>query len=50
MCKEEEFGGPTCNLEVLEKLKKLNVAEDANNANDLWKDLDQFKTKKKKNN
>lgn len=50
MCKEEEFGGPTCNLEVLEKLKKLNVAEDANNANALWKDLDQFKTKKKKNN
>lgn len=50
MCKEEEIGGPTCNLEVLEKLKKLNVAEDANNANDLWKDLDQFKTKKKKNN
>ena len=50
MCKEEDFGGPTCNLEVLEKLKKLNAAEDGNNANDLWKDLDQFKTKKKKNN
>ena len=43
MCKEDEVGGPQCNLEVLEKLKKME--EDAKSAetNFIWKGLDQFK-------
>ncbi|MBN9295800.1 MAG: DUF177 domain-containing protein [Filimonas sp.] len=44
MCAEDEIGGPQCNKEVLEKLKKM--AEDAqqtDNSNPIWKDLDKFK-------
>ncbi len=42
-CKEDEVGGPQCNLEVLEKLKKME--EDAKSAetSSIWKGLDQFK-------
>jgi uncharacterized metal-binding protein YceD (DUF177 family) len=42
MCKEEEIGGPNCNLEVLEMLKKMNVAEN-NPGNIVWKGLEKFK-------
>ncbi|HPH90686.1 MAG TPA: DUF177 domain-containing protein [Ferruginibacter sp.] len=51
-CSEEEFGGPKCNKEVLEKLKAMgNDMEAGANANSLWKGLEQFKktTKEKKN-
>jgi uncharacterized metal-binding protein YceD (DUF177 family) len=42
MCKEDEIGGPQCNVEVLEKLKKME--EDAKaSTNTVWKGLDQFK-------
>jgi hypothetical protein len=43
MCKEDEIGGPQCNIEVLEKLRKME--EDAKTAetNSIWKGLDQFK-------
>jgi len=42
-CSDEEMGGPQCNKEVLEKLKQMEVKEEEANANQLWKNLDQFK-------
>jgi len=42
-CSEEEFGGPLCNKEVLEKLKKMESGAKENNSNDLWKGLDKFR-------
>ena len=42
MCKEDEIGGPQCNTEVLEKLKKMEE-EAKNNTSTIWKGLDQFK-------
>ena len=47
MCSLEEMGGPQCNIEVLEKLKAMEVKEEEHNANQLWKGLDQFKKEKK---
>ena len=42
MCREDEMGGPQCNVEVLEKLRKME--EDAvKDNNPLWKGLDKFK-------
>lgn len=42
MCKEDEMGGPQCNTEVLEKLRKME--EDAvKDNNPIWKGLDKFK-------
>lgn len=41
MCKEDEIGGPQCNQEVLEKLKKME--EDAKSTNFIWQGLDKFK-------
>jgi uncharacterized metal-binding protein YceD (DUF177 family) len=42
MCKEDEIGGPQCNTEVLEKLKKME--EDAKTSTGaIWKGLEQFK-------
>ena len=42
MCSEEEMGGPQCNKEVLEKLKKMQ--EDVNRENNaLLKGLEKFK-------
>jgi uncharacterized metal-binding protein YceD (DUF177 family) len=43
MCKPEEMGGPQCNQEVLEQLKKMEeqLKKDTNNPG--WKGLDQFK-------
>jgi uncharacterized metal-binding protein YceD (DUF177 family) len=42
MCKPEEMGGPHCNKEVLEMLKKLE-REKSQPANPLWKGLEKFK-------
>lgn len=42
MCKEDEIGGPQCNTEVLEKLKKMEE-EARTSASNVWKGLDQFK-------
>lgn len=47
MCSEEEIGGPNCNKEVLEQLKKMQPEE--HNASALWKGLDQFRKKEKDN-
>lgn len=47
-CSPEEFGGPKCNQEVLEKLKAMEVRDDGANANTIWKGLEQFKKASKK--
>lgn len=49
MCTEEEFGGDKCNKEVLEKLKAMEVKEVENNANAIWKGLENFKNKEDNN-
>ncbi|MEI7964918.1 MAG: DUF177 domain-containing protein [Chitinophagaceae bacterium] len=46
-CKEEEIGGPQCNMEVLNKLKGMETSKPETNANDLWKGLEIFKKAKK---
>lgn len=43
MCKEDEMGGPQCNLEVLEKLKTMEEQARSAETSGLWKGLDQFK-------
>ena len=43
MCKEDEIGGPQCNLEVLDRLKKMEEDAKAAATNTIWKGLDQFK-------
>ena len=43
MCPIEKIGGPQCNLEVLKKLKEMELKHSENNANALWKGLDKFK-------
>ena len=47
-CSEEEKGGPLCNKEVLEKLRLMEVKEQEENSNQIWKGLEQFKVKKKR--
>ena len=42
MCKTDDIGGPHCNKEVLEMLKKLDV-ENQKEANPVWKGLEKFK-------
>jgi uncharacterized metal-binding protein YceD (DUF177 family) len=42
MCREEEMGGPYCNKEVLEMLKKLDV-EKNRPLSPLWKGLEKFR-------
>jgi uncharacterized metal-binding protein YceD (DUF177 family) len=42
MCKPEERGGPKCNKEVLEKLRKMEE-EAQNDKPTLWKGLEKFK-------
>ena len=42
MCREEEMGGPYCNKEVLDMLKKLEQ-EKEEPVNHLWKGLEKFK-------
>jgi hypothetical protein len=41
MCSDDEMGGPHCNKEVLEMLKKLE--EQKPSSNPLWKGLEKFK-------
>ena len=41
-CKEEEFGGEQCNLEVLAKLKKMEE-DSQKDIHTVWKGLDKFK-------
>jgi hypothetical protein len=42
MCRDDEIGGPLCNKEVLDKLRKME--EDVkNDSNSIWKGLEQFK-------
>ncbi len=43
MCPIEKIVGPQCNLEVLKKLKEMELKHSENNANALWKGLDKFK-------
>jgi uncharacterized metal-binding protein YceD (DUF177 family) len=47
-CPPEEMGGPQCNKEVLAKLKQMEDEVNDSNSNELWKGLQQFKTKTKK--
>jgi hypothetical protein len=42
MCSEQEMGGPQCNKEVLEKLRKMEEEAGKDN-NPVWKALDKFK-------
>ncbi len=42
ICSDEEFGGPKCNKEVLEKLRRMEN-EAVKQTNPVWKGLEQFK-------
>lgn len=42
MCKVDEIGGPSCNLEVLEMLKRMNEGNQGA-GNPIWKGLEKFK-------
>lgn len=42
MCSTEEMGGPNCNKEVLEMLKRMD-AENQREENPIWKGLEKFK-------
>ena len=42
MCKTEDIGGPNCNKEVLEMLKRMN-GENQKAGNPIWKGLEKFK-------
>lgn len=42
MCTEEQYGGPLCNKEVLQKLKQMED-EVMKETNPLWKGLEKFK-------
>ena len=48
MCSEQEFGGEKCNLAALEKLRTMEVKDNGQNANSIWKGLEQFKKVSKK--
>jgi uncharacterized metal-binding protein YceD (DUF177 family) len=45
MCSEDEMGGPQCNKEVLERLRKMEEEANVNKENDnpIWKGLDKFR-------
>lgn len=43
MCNEEEMGGPQCNNEVLEKLRKMEEDVRKDSSNPLMKGLEKFK-------
>lgn len=43
MCSAEQMGGPQCNKEVLDKLKKMEETINANSDNSIWKGLEKFK-------
>jgi uncharacterized metal-binding protein YceD (DUF177 family) len=42
MCSEEQIGGPQCNKQVLEMLKKMNETGNQSQ-NPIWKGLDKFR-------
>ncbi|HMO63385.1 MAG TPA: YceD family protein [Ferruginibacter sp.] len=42
-CSPEAFGGPGCNKEVLDMLKKMETTDSEATANDIWKGLEQFR-------
>lgn|SRR5574343_563347 len=42
-CRDEEFGGPKCNLEVLQKIKDMEAQHLDEFRSDIWKGLDKFK-------
>ena len=42
MCAENEIGGPQCNKEALDMLRKMNEKENQP-VNPIWKDLDKFR-------
>jgi len=42
MCDESELGGPKCNKEVLEMLKRMSEEENKSD-NPIWKGLDKFR-------
>ena len=42
MCRTEEIGGPFCNKEVLEVLRKMND-ESSVTSSPVWKGLEKFK-------
>ncbi|MFT3679766.1 MAG: YceD family protein [Ferruginibacter sp.] len=46
-CSPEEFGGPGCNKEVLDVLKKMGSKDIKTGSNDVWKGLEKFKDGKK---
>ena len=43
MCSEEEIGGPYCNKEVLDMLKKLELQNNKSPESTVWKGLEKFK-------
>ncbi len=43
MCQESDMGGPNCNQEVLEKLRKMEEEARKDSNQTVWKGLDQFK-------
>jgi uncharacterized metal-binding protein YceD (DUF177 family) len=45
MCSEDEMGGPQCNKEVLDRLRKMEEEANLNKENDnpIWKGLDKFR-------
>ncbi len=43
MCREEEIGGIKCNIEVLEKLRKMEAGAQKDGTPTVWKGLDKFK-------
>ena len=43
MCSEDQMGGPYCNKEVLEMLKKLDLKNNNNPESTVWKGLEKFK-------
>ena len=43
MCRQEEIGGPKCNIEVLEKLRKMEAGAQQDSTPTVWKGLDKFK-------
>jgi uncharacterized metal-binding protein YceD (DUF177 family) len=46
-CRPEDFGGPGCNKEVLDMLKRMESKEGDAKTSDIWKGLEQFKGGKK---
>ncbi|TAG14109.1 MAG: DUF177 domain-containing protein, partial [Sphingobacteriia bacterium] len=43
ICSAEEIGGSKCNIEVLEKLRKMEEDATKDSSTTLWKGLEKFK-------